>query len=280
MHSMQRVSDSSWETSRVEPPLRINLTWHLRLEAECTYQLYPDAPSIGEMQLINSRLMRLETLLLPQVPELAFSDNNSTESLHYWQRQSPSPPSSLWSEATLNGPRQYLATLANSLFHSHIFKITEEDICKAYFKHINEWLPIISQQKLYNHPAGNHPINRRPETNLLLMCMYLLVRDPSDFDPCEDIHKYYKSVRSAYFILQAESRDLLELAQSGLLLATYEHTSGLIEQSYTTIWTCVRMVHSLCLEDKFQINIDSDLDNLIERAELHSLWWAILIRDR
>ena len=101
--------------------------------------------------------------------------------------------------------------------------------------------------------------------------MYLLVRDPSDFDPCEDIHKYYKSVRSAYFILQAESRDLLELAQSGLLLATYEHTSGLIEQSYITIWTCIRMVYSLRLEDKFQISIDSDLDKLIKRTKLHSL---------
>ena len=223
--------------------------------------------------------MRLETLLLPQALNLAFSDNNSTESLHYWQQQSPSPPSSLWSETTLNRPQQYLATLANSIFHSHIANITEENICEAYFKHINEWLPIISRKKLYKQHASNNPMNRRPEINLLLMCMYLLVRDPSDFDPSEDIHKYYKSVRSAYFILQAESTDVLELAQSGLLLATYEHTSGLIEQAYTTIWTCVRMIYSLRLEDKFQ-SIDSDLDKHIECAELHSLWWAILIRDR
>jgi hypothetical protein len=232
------------------------------------------------MQQIHSRLMRLETLLLPQAREFTFSDNNSMESLHSQQPQPPSPLFSLWSEANLNGVQRYLTTLANSIFHSDIVKITEEDIYAAYFKHINEWLPIISQKKLYKQLASDRPMDRRPETDLLLLCMYLLVKNPSYLDPDEDIHKHYKSVRSAYFMLQAESTDVLELAQSGLMLATYEHTSGHIEQAYATIWTCVRMMHSLRLEDKFQIRIDSDHNKQTECAEAHALWWAILIRDR
>jgi hypothetical protein len=263
----------------MEPIIRSNLTINFRLEAECTYQLYADPRSVDEMQHIHSRLMRLETLLAPLTCEL-FPDNNSTESLHSWKLQPLSPPSSLWSEPTLNGAQQYLTTLANSIFHSDIVKITEEDIYAAYFKHINKWLPIISQMKFHKLLASDRPVNRRPETDLLLMCMYLLVKDPSNLDHSEDIHKYYKSVRSAYFMLQAESTDVLELAQSGLMLATYEHASGHIEQAYATIWTCVRMMHSLRLEDKFRLSRDSDHDRQTEYAEAHALWWAILIRDR
>lgn len=123
-------------------------------------------------------------------------------------------------------------------------------------------------------------MSRRPESVLLLMCMYLLVKDPSSLGPSEDIHNHHKMVRSAYFMLQAEPTGSLELAQSGLMLATYEHASGLVEQAYSTIWTCVQMTHSLCLEDKFQRGIDNDHDKRIEFAEAHALWWSILIRDR
>jgi hypothetical protein len=141
-------------------------------------------------------------------------------------------------------------------------------------------LPVISQKKLYTQLTGDCPMNRQPETDVLLLCMYLLVKDPSNFGPKEDTNKHYKSVRSAYFMLQAESTDLLQLAQSGLMLATYEHTSGHIEQAYLTIWTCVRMMHSLRLEDKFRLSRDSDKNKQTECAEAHALWWAILIRDR
>jgi len=81
-------------------------------------------------------------------------------------------------------------------------------------------------------------------------------------------------------MLQADSIGSIELAQGGLLLATYEHASGLVEQAYATIWTSVRMMHSLRVRDKFQRKqIDNESDEL-ERAEAHALWWAILIRDR
>ncbi|KIM99120.1 hypothetical protein OIDMADRAFT_146754 [Oidiodendron maius Zn] len=241
----------------------------------------PDAlnagTSVDEIQQIQARLMRLETLFLPQAYEFAFADDNSRESLLSQQPHRLSPPSSSWSKGPLNGVQQYLAMLANSVFDLDIAKITEEDICKAYFMHINHWLPIISQKKFYRQLAGDCIMDRRPETNLLLLSMYLLVTDPSS---CEDLHKHYTIVRTAYFMLQAESTDLLGLAQSGLILATYEHTSGYLEHAYSTIWTCVRMIYSLQLEDKFPISLDNDHDKQTECVEARALHWAILIRDR
>ena len=221
--------------------------------------------------------MRLETLLPPQAREFTFADNNSRESLLSQQPRRLSPLSSLWSKGPLNGVQQYLAMLANSVFDLDIVKITEEDICKAYFMHINQWLPIISQKKFCRQLASDCIMDRRPETNLLLLSMYLLVTDPSSR---EDIHKHYNIVRTAYFMLQAESTDLLGLAQSGLILATYEHTSGYLEHAYSTIWTCAQMISSLHLEDKFPISLGHDLDKQTECIEARALHWAILIRDR
>lgn len=235
---------------------------------------------MDEIQQIQARLIRLETLLPPQAREFAFADNNSRESLLSQQPRRLSPLSSLWSKGPLNGVQQYLAMLANSVFDLDIVKITEEDICKAYFMHINQWLPIISQKKFYKQLTGNRSMNRRPEADLLVSCMYLLVKDPSNLEPSEAIHNHYKRVRSTYFMLQAESMGGLELAQSGLMLATFEHASGHIEPAYATIWTCIRMMHSLRLENKFRASIDNNHDEETECAEAHALWWAIIIRDR
>ncbi|KIN03309.1 hypothetical protein OIDMADRAFT_26023 [Oidiodendron maius Zn] len=258
------------------------------LEAECAYQINPDT-SAGEIQQIQFRLMRLETLLLPQLREFNFSDNNSIESSqsqksHQSQQsqvsQPPSPSSSMRSEATLNGVQQLLTAVANSVFRSDNAQMTEDDILEAYFNHIDKWLPILSEKRLYKKFARDRLVNRPPETDLLLMCMYLLVKDPSSLDSREDMHENYKNLRTIFFMLQAKSADLLELAQSGLMLATYEHVSGHIEQAYSTIWACVRMLHSLRLEDKFRISMDDNYDKQTECAEAHALWWATLIRDR
>jgi hypothetical protein len=230
------------------------------------------------MQHIHSRLLRLESFLLPQVPESPLLGYNNRESLYSWQPQLSSPPPLLWNEVTTIGAQSFLTALTQSIFHSDNITATEDDICDAYFRHVNKWLPIISQKKFYTQLASGRPTNRRPETELLLMCMYLMVRDPPDLDPSEENH--YKSVRLAYCMLQAESTDLLQLAQSGLILATYEHASGHVEQAYSTIWTCVQMMHSLRLEDKLQTSKDSDHDKQTECAEAYALWWAILIRDR
>lgn len=233
--------------------------------------------------------MRLETLLLPQLREFTFSDNNSIESSQSQkshqsqqslQSQPPSPSSPMQSEVTVNGVQQLLTTEANSIFRSDNAQMTEEDILEAYFKHIDKWLPILSKKRLYKKFARDRLVNRPPETDLLLMCMYLLVKDPSNLDPREDMHENYKNLRTIFFMLQAKSTDLLELAQSGLMLATYEHASGHIEQAYSTIWACVRMLHSLRLEDKFRISMEDNYDKQTECAEAHALWWATLIRDR
>ena len=233
-----------------------------------------------EIQQIQNRLLRLETILLPQAREVASSGNNSTESLYSLQPQSPSPSSSLLSGAASNGASQCLPTLTNPILPPGIVHITEEDIYAEYFKHVGKWLPIISQKKFYKQLTGNRSMNRRPEADLLVSCMYLLVKDPANLEPSEAMHNHYKRVRSTYFMLQAESMGGLELAQSGLMLATFEHASGHIEPAYATIWTCIRMMHSLRLENKFRASIDNNHDEETECAEAHALWWAIIIRDR
>jgi hypothetical protein len=238
------------------------------------------------MQSIQSRLMRLESLL-PYNGRLgaAFNgpDSNNISCLPQAQLQPPfppsppSPPSSQSSKDPLSSTQKYLASLINSICHSEATGITEEDICSTYFTHINKWLPIISQNKFYTALRSLGP--RRPETDLLLSCMYLLVREPCTLSPDGEMDKYHKGARYSYFNLQADSAVSIELAQCGLLLATYEHASGLVEQAYSTIWTCAGMMYSLRLQDRYRSKLECD-DEKINCAEGHSLWWGILIRDR
>lgn len=257
--------------------------FYLRLGAECTYSLYPEYTVGDEIQNIHSRLISLETRLPPHGrPYLEFTSSNTTVNriLHSQSLQPLSPPTSLSSDDPLSGVQQYLMALVNSICQSEMPKVTEEDIYAAYFEHINKWLPIISQKEFCKRFGNDRSMVRPPETDLLLTCMYLLVREPCKLGSRREIDKYYRSARYAYFVLQAESLGSIELAQSGLMLATYEHASGLVEQAYATIWTCARMMYSLRLHDVSQTKMTCDNDKPTECAEAHSLWWAILIRDR
>ncbi|KFX90886.1 hypothetical protein V490_06225 [Pseudogymnoascus sp. VKM F-3557] len=250
------------------------------LRAECIYSCYPETTE--DMQSIQSRLMRLESFL-PHSRGFgaAFSgpDNNISCLPHSQVRppSPPTPPTSKSSDDPLSSSQKYLASLIDSICHSEAAECTEEDICSTYFTHINKWLPIISQKKF--HSQLNSLAPRRPETNLLLTCMYLLVREPCPVGPNGEMDKYHKGARHSYFSLQADYPVSIDLAQCGLLLATYEHASGLVEQAYSTIWTCAGMMYSLRLQDKYLLNSECD-DEQINCAEGHSLWWGILIRDR
>ena len=81
-------------------------------------------------------------------------------------------------------------------------------------------------------------------------------------------------------MVQAESVGSIELAQSGLMLATYEHATGLVDAAHATIWTTVRMAQALCLQEKSQEDISCDHEEQVERTEANALWCALLIRDR
>jgi hypothetical protein len=237
---------------------------------------------MNELHDIHTRLKHLESsLYLPdrQSSQPASSDTLAT-AMPPRQLQCPPPSPSLSSDVPLGGIQQHLTTLVNSILQADDARSTEEDISVAYFKHINKWLPILSPKKFHEQLSHGRSMVGRPETDLLLICMYLLLKDPYKVGPLMGLHKLYRSARSAYFMLQAESTGSIELAQSGLMLATYEHASGFVEWAYATIWTCVQMTHSLRLQDKFQRDMSCDHGEQIECAEAHALWWAILIRDR
>lgn len=233
------------------------------------------------MQNIQSRLMRLESLV-PRHGRFGTTfnslDDNNISCLPHPQIHSPRLATSESSDDPLSSTKTYLASLVNSICHSHVAEITEENICSTYFTHINKWLPIVSQKKFYSQ-LGSSLAPRPPEMNLLLTCMYLLVREPCTLGPNGEMDKYHTGARYSYFAMQSDYPVSIELAQCGLLLATYEHASGLVEQAYTTMWTCAGIMYSLRLQDSYLINFECD-DEQINCAEGHSLWWAILIRDR
>ena len=258
-----------------------------RLGAECVYFLYPlSSKGVDEMDGIRSGVVRVGSYFPPdeQVREIStFHSNGGGGGGGHpppsWPQQ-PSPPISLSSDDSAGAIRRFLSDLVSPICHSDDGRIAEEDVYSTYFSHINKWLPILSQTRFREKLHGGDTVTRRqPETNLLLACMYLLVRRPCKSRQSAEADKFYRGARHAYFALQGEGAGSVELAQSGLMLATYEHASGMVERAYATMWSCVGVVYGLRLKERGQVK-GCSWEERVEGVEAHSLWWGVLVRDR
>jgi hypothetical protein len=149
--------------------------------------------------------------------------------------------------------------------------------CQVYFQNVHKWMPVISQ-KLFYRRMTQFSNTKRADFSLLLLSVCLLIQYPlSDTTQLP----LYSIVKSNYWHLNSCMEASTELAQAGLLIACYEHASGLVEASYHTIGLCARMGYWMGLHER---RIDSDLakdsDAWLENAEKCNLWWGIFIRDR
>ena len=106
--------------------------------------------------------------------------------------------------------------------------------CQVYFQNVHTWMPIISQ-KLFYKRMTEFSKTKRADFSLLLLCICLLIRYPSS-DTTHD--PLYKIVKTEYGHLNSHLEATIEMAQAGILIACYEHASGLVEASYYTIGVC------------------------------------------
>ena len=149
--------------------------------------------------------------------------------------------------------------------------------CQVYFQNVHTWMPIISQ-KLFYKRMTEFSKTKRADFSLLLLCICLLIRYPSS-DTTHD--PLYKIVKTEYGHLNSRLEATIEMAQAGILIACYEHASGLVEASYYTIGLCARMGYWMGLNNqRLESNLPRDSDAWLENAERCNIWWGICIRDR
>jgi hypothetical protein len=149
--------------------------------------------------------------------------------------------------------------------------------CQVYFQNVHKWMPVISQRLFYKRMT-EFTKTKRADFSLLLLGVCLMIRYPLT-DTAQD--PLYKIVKTEYWHLNSCLEVSIELVQAGLLIACYEHTSGMVGAAYRTIGLSARTGFWMELHNqRLESDLPKDSDAWLENAEKCNLWWGIFIRDR
>ncbi|KAK3329134.1 hypothetical protein B0H66DRAFT_540320 [Apodospora peruviana] len=152
-------------------------------------------------------------------------------------------------------------------------------ICHSYSVTINQWLSILSPQRLFQSISAlkNADLTSKdPALILLLSCLCILVE--SDYaGPCQE----YLLVKSLSSALENEGIISFRLLQALTMLAVYELGHGIYPSAYLTIGRAGRLAMLMGLQDRrVTPHLFKEADTWTLREEERRTWWAIFILDR
>jgi hypothetical protein len=144
-------------------------------------------------------------------------------------------------------------------------------VLSNYFRTIDNWLPIISQERIEKRfeTIVPHP---SVESATLLLCMHLIVRTPETGRNMQD--STYYDAKSLVSMQMSSGETAIEIIQGGLLLCIYEQCHGMPQAAQITMAGCSRLGFKMIGAQ--QKAGDKDLQN----TEAGRLWWGIVIIDR
>lgn len=152
--------------------------------------------------------------------------------------------------------------------------------CRAYFEHVHRWMPVISPE-LFNEDLESSETSPKADFSLLVLCIHLMIQVPAG-DPraIELQDSLYLTTKCLYVYLQAILPPSISSLQAGLLIATFEHASGLCPEAYMTIGGCARGSFLMRLSRNPSTRGPRGTKAWLRAVEAKNLWWGILIRDR
>jgi hypothetical protein len=144
-------------------------------------------------------------------------------------------------------------------------------VMSSYFRTIDTWLPIISQERIEKRLETIVP-NPNVQLATLLLCMCLIVRTPDSGRNMQD--STYFDAKSLVSMQMSSGKSAIEVIQAGLLLCIYEQCHGMVQAAQITMAGCSRLGFKMMATSRK--NGDKDIQN----TELGRLWWGIVIVDR
>jgi hypothetical protein len=147
-----------------------------------------------------------------------------------------------------------------------------QSVTALYFRTIDVWLPIISPrrcvEKLENIASDNNP-----ELSNLLLCMYLVTRQPGKPSGIKEMQTpIYFEAKTLLTTLTSSGNLSIEVIQAGVLLSLYEQGHGMIDVAQLTMSVCTRMAMKM----KVALRAAPELQN----TDFGRLWWGLVILDR
>lgn len=238
-----------------QPVLRERYLWRLiiyRLSLSCTYT---DAAEAGAkdftstFQAVFDRLERLESRVFASEEErpVAAPDQYSRPSIETngdsrsdWQlRPSLLQPSYLELIVKMN--------LAKILEERHT---SVRGVGEKYISLIHDHAPVISKERLERRIQESECLEPNTPFLIFILSILLLTEEPVDSFVSSNTASppdLYRTCKHIYVSFISLNEPCIELIQSGVLIALYEHAQCIGSQAYLTIGTCARMAGAIGL---------------------------------
>ena len=199
------------------------------------------------------------------------------------------PPSSLW---TFSFGKDHPALSIDDQVSVPAKRLLDDIIRKRgpfnvfpdiYFRYYQVSLEIINEDEFYWRLENATQDAHFYALLLAVVCitqLYPQRRDNIPIDPKEDLEEFYPALKSVYSMLQSTGRISLELIQTGVLIASYEHAQALHQNAWMSIGSCVRMAHVLGLHTFLQTPLPVDIDDRVALESRRRLWWGIVLMER
>ncbi|KAM0255740.1 hypothetical protein ACHAQJ_005494 [Trichoderma viride] len=234
---------------------------------------------MDQLKHLRQRMKHVESLIVQgkalDVEELEPSIHSS-DSVENIITGYPNPPLNQGGESNLR-----LSDLLKTLLQSQPGEIYET--CRAHFQQTHKWFPVVSERLFYKRLTAFSQTHSA-DFALLLFTIVLFSRFPQeDFSEAQTADDpLYKMLKSNYWRMSTNMKVSIELVQAGLLLACYEHCSGMIDAAYLTLGMCARLGQWMDLDKKKDSGdpIHQETDAWFQNCEKINLWWGIVIRDR
>jgi hypothetical protein len=147
-----------------------------------------------------------------------------------------------------------------------------QSVTALYFRTIDVWLPIIPPKKCIER-LENITSDSNPELSNLLLCMYLVTRQPGKLSGIKEMQtEIYFEAKTLLTTLTSSGNSTIEVIQAGLLLSLYEQGHGMIGVAQLTMSVCTRMAMKM----KVAMRAAPELQN----TDFGRLWWGLVILDR
>ena len=150
----------------------------------------------------------------------------------------------------------------------------------TYFETFHRSLPIIGQDSFYSSLQNSSPT---PHFSTLLLSMILISHLSSKISTIgegngkEDL---YPTLKSIYSLLLSMGKISLELIQTGVIIAAYEHCQALHQDAWLSIGTCARMGQVLGLHHVIQQPVPKEKEERAGFETKRCLWWGVVALER
>lgn len=156
-----------------------------------------------------------------------------------------------------------------------------DDISARYFRGIHSFIPIISRARFHDSLV-NFGAPPPASFSVLLLAMSLITYYPEatlQNQRSVEQSSLYLATKTIFTQVHSSSSPSLHLIQAGLILATYEYASGMVENALSSISLCARMGYAtrIQLSDPQQ---KSEGDEYLQAEEELNTWWGIVICER